>query len=176
MQDTARHCTTLQRTATHCNILQHCNKLQHTATHCKRDLIRLLRICNNGDTCVWERVCVYTSPHWNILQHKTSRCNTPQHTARHCKLRLTPLTLQHIAHTATHCNTLQHIFGTICNKRATRVWMSACIHCTTLSHTATQYKIHSALQHTALHCNTLQHTATHCNALQRRCDTIAPDL
>ena len=46
---------------------------------------------------------------------------------------------------------------------------------TALQHTATHCNTHTfalsgapayALQHTATHCNTLQHTATHCNTLQ----------
>jgi len=56
--------------------------------------------------------------HRNTLQHHISRT----HTATHCN------TLQHMQHTATHCNTLQH---------------------------------------TATHCNTLQHTATRQGLISR---------
>jgi len=48
----ARHCNTLQYTATHCNTLQHtathCNTLQHTAAHCStKKHIELLRLFHN---------------------------------------------------------------------------------------------------------------------------------
>jgi len=51
----ARHCNTLQYSATHCNMMQHtaphCNTMQHTAPHC------------------------------NTLHHTAPHCNSPQHTA-----------------------------------------------------------------------------------------------
>jgi len=66
------------------------------------------------------------------------------------------------AHTATHCNTLQHTYR-----------YDVCTHCNTLQHTATHLSLRCVhtLQHTATHCNTLSatmcaHTATHCNTLQ----------
>jgi len=87
------------------------------------------------------------------LAHTSTHCNTLQHTAIHCN------TLQHIGALDTHCNTLQHTAK----------------HCNTQTiqplHRHEAVDIVYMLQHTATHCNTLQHTATHCNTLQH---TIAP--
>jgi len=64
-------------------------------------------------------------------------------------------------HTATHCNTLQH-----------------------LQHTATRCRWHryvwgkrrnDALEHAATHCNTLQHTATHCIIWQMASLFVGPE-
>jgi len=58
MKDLVKMQSTLQRTATYCNILQHtathCDTLQHAATHC------------------------------NTLQHTATCCNTLQHAATRC--------------------------------------------------------------------------------------------
>ena len=75
------------------------------------------------------------------IQHTATHCNTLQHTSTHCN------TLQHIKRTATHCNTLQQ----------TRIVRSfPCV--------PARYTTPATL---ATHCNTLQHTATHCNTLPR---------
>jgi len=49
-------------------------------------------------------------------------------------------------------------------------WQRLATHCNTF-----QEPSGKALQHTAIHCNTLQHTATHCNTLQHtatHCNTL----
>jgi len=55
-----------------------------------------------------------------------------------------------LQHTATHCNTLQHITSHYKEPREPSNMLHDLI-----------------LQLTATHCNTLQHTATHCNTLQQ---------
>jgi len=94
-----------------------------------------------------------------------------------------------LKHTATHCNTLQHITvhgttlhhkctNTLKHTRAQRWWgcrrqsntlQHIATHCNTLQHTATHCTalvgMQAAVKHTATHCDTLQHTATHCTAL-----------
>ena len=61
----ARHCNTLQHTATHCNTLHHTathsNTLHHTAPH-RTTLQHTIR---------------------RALQHTATHCNTPHHTAPH---------------------------------------------------------------------------------------------
>jgi len=58
-------------------------------------------------------------------------------------------------HTATHCNTLQHIEPCLPPRWLQRsVCLEAATHCV-------------ALHHTATHCNILRHTVTHCNTLQQ---------
>ena len=80
-----------------------------------------------------------------------------------------------LQHTATHCNTLQHISQMI---ESRHLWLTLCntlqptaTHCNTLQHTSTRC---NTLQHTAKHCNTLQHTATHCNTYHTatHCNTL----
>jgi len=72
-----------------------------------------------------------------LSTHTRNRCTfaTLQHTATHCN------TLQHVCHIATHCNTM------------------LLPHCNTLQHT-----ILATLQHTDTHY--VCHTATHCNTLR----------
>ena len=60
------------------------------------------------------------------------------------------------SHTATRCNTLQHMTSVIVQSTIT--------HCNTRYHT-TWITHCNTLQHAATHCNTLQHTVTHCNTL-----------
>jgi len=87
-----------------------------------------------------------------------ARCSTLQHTATCCN------TLQHI------CNKLQHtrkkwctaIFSSSSRTNSRSSLFPYLTRCNTLQHT----------YHTATHCNTLQHTATHCNTLQRTCNTL----
>jgi len=68
-------------------------------------------------------------------------------------------------HTATHCNTLQHIRVLLCEIEYLR--SIAMVTRLTLQHTATALQPHcNILQHAVTHYNTLQHTATHCNTLQ----------
>jgi len=93
-------------------------------------------------------------------------------------------------HTATHCNTLQHIEPCLPPRWLQRsVCLEAATHCVALHHTATHCNIlrHTVthgntlqqvylrdgcsalcvwrLQHTASHCITWQHTATYCDTL-----------
>jgi len=65
--------STLQHTATHCNILQ------HAATH-----------CNTFVPCGHRCVCSTCAGKFRTLQHTATHCNILQHTATHCD------TLQHI--------------------------------------------------------------------------------
>jgi hypothetical protein len=90
------------------------------------------------------------------LQHM-QRTATLQHIAIFKSLDRTAKPSKTLQHTATHCNTLQHIINTA-------------THCDTLQHTAARCKClfscETAIPYNILHCNTLQHTATHCNTLQ----------
>jgi len=65
-------------------------------------------------------------------------------------------------YTATHCNTLQHIYVSYSFFIPVCVlwWTLFRSDNNTLEHAATHW---NTLEHTAPHCNTLQHTATHCN-------------
>jgi len=136
--------TTLQHTATHPT---------HTLSRTISSLVRTLTYCNTMQhiaTYCKTPVIYLVTNHLFPLAHLT-HCNTLQHTASHCNSSL------------SHCNSLQH---------ATK-------HCHTLQHTQ-RIPCHKppppscALQHTAIHCNTLQYTVTHCNTLQHtatRCNT-----
>jgi len=151
---TARHCKTLQDTATRCSMCDttlayqmwctyiystHCNTLQH-AVVC---VTRLLHI-----RCI---IPIYTA-------HIATHCNILQHPAIFCSICDTTLAYQMPTH--AHCNTLRQT-TTKCPLQHTAT------HCNTLQHTATHC---NTLQHTATHCNTLQHTATHrCVYLHLRC-------
>jgi len=79
-----------------------------------------------------------------VLQHTSVHCNVLQRTASYVSLR----------HSATRCNTLQHM---------PQVWYTWC---NTLQHTATH--ICNKLRHNATHASGMvyvaQYTATHCNA------------
>ena len=104
---------------------------------------------------------------WQILAPGTGI--TALHTATHCN---TLQHLQHMKHTATHCNTLQHtatqyntlqLTATHCNAGRNNY-----VHASKRTVSRLCHNNHSAthcntLQHT---CNILQHTATHCNTLQ----------
>jgi len=112
------------------------------------------------------------------------------------------LTLQH---TATQCNTLQHIATTHCNNTLQHTATTHCTtphhaarHCNTLPHTARPCNLSgpervgaaaceaagdgsnrrcNTIQHTATHCNhTLQHTATYCNTLQHITTPAGPSV
>jgi len=93
-------------------------------------------------------------------------------------------TLQHTAHTGTHCNTLQQLplshsetlqqTATDCNglQHTAKITIFLMLspfpapsnilvtHCNTLQHTATITSV--PICNTAAHCNKLQHTATYC--------------
>jgi len=128
MQDTAIHCTALQRAATRCSTLQpsaqHCNTLL-VHSSCQRHEKQQKRRPVWGLVCVsyelWVTNCdswtiypLYRALHANVtkqcafriafrivfvaLQHTTAHGSTRQHTAAHGS------TLQH---TATRWNTLQ---------------------------------------------------------------------
>ena len=83
-----------------------------------------------------------------------AHCSTLQVTATH--LNTTPhftsrSRLQHLQHTATYCNILQHTQ-----------------HCEGVTRQQARLKTHGSTPHyTATHCNTLQHTSIHCKILQR---------
>jgi len=68
-----------------------------------------------------------------------------------------------LQHTATHCNTLQHM--SICNRRRkTSAEHATATDCNRLQQTATDC---NRLQQTATQCNRLQQTATDCNTVQQ---------
>ena len=86
---------------------------------------------------------------FDALQHiatTATHCNTLQHTAPHYKA---------LQHTATQCNTLQQ-----CTRHAP--------HCTPLNP--------PTLQHTTMHCNTLQHNARHCTVQRPGCISFNPQM
>jgi len=104
-----------------------------------------------------------------------TRCKRHAHSTQLCGL-LYCTTLQH---TATHCNTLQHIIPEVRLGCFIRRALCGLLHCNTLQHTATHcITLYPKKDQTASfaersvgcytsHCNTLHHTATHCNALQQ---------
>ena len=111
LQHTARHCNTLQHTATQrstrkvwwcVSAATHCDTLQHTATHCNT-LLHTAAYCNTLQRK--DRRAQYGGA--SQLQHTATHCNTLRHSATHYN------TLQH---TTTHCNTLQHT-ATHCNAK-----------------------------------------------------------
>jgi len=155
VQHTASYCDVMQHTATYGNTLQHrsdgyagsgcelgyrphCNTLQHTATH-----------CNTRQ---------HTATHGNTLQHTATHGNTPQHTATLCN------TLQHTAthgntrqHTATHCNT-----GVMDMLVADANWDTDTTHEDALIMNTFFYKVQSCW-------SVLECVAVHCSALQMLC-------
>jgi len=95
--------------ATLCNT--HCNTLQHTAIH---HFCHILQLAALARACM----CVYYSAiHWNTLQDTCSIIATYQRLRVHHRHRCVYTTLWH---TATHCNTLQHI--TANTHYSQRVW------------------------------------------------------
>ena len=117
---TAKHCNTLQHTATHCNVhltqglftpLQIVKvSLQHTATHCN--------------------TLQHTATHYNTLH---LHCNALQRIATHCN------TLQHTASRCTHCNALQHT-ATHCNTLHKKTWHTCSTVPLRLSHASCKWK------------------------------------
>jgi len=94
-----------------------------------------------------------------------------RHCMMYCTRRLGDRTVGGCSTFATHCSTLSHTTTqcvTVCTEAHCHT------HCSTMKHTATQWStlvhatrcIHTALQHSATHRNTLQHTATHCNTMK----------
>jgi len=190
LQHSATHCNTLQHTATHCNTTAtkanfyvkyyaskslgntikaathrstpqhtatHRNTLQHTATHCNTLLHKQPFIPNIMPARALQAPSKlhHTSTH---LQHTGTHRYTPVHTATH---RSTP---QHMQHTTTYCNTLQHkqIFKYHASKGVGSAIETA-TNCKTLQYTATH---RNTPQHTAPHRNTPHHATIHRNTLQ----------
>ena len=133
LQHTATHCDTLQHT--HCSaphrrghlnglperyLIAHCNTLQRTTTHCNA----LQHIATHCSTLQYTHCNIHTATHptegvsW-VVARMLPQCPL-QCTATHCIIHtathliewiawmLPYCRLQHTAHTATHCNTLQH--------------------------------------------------------------------
>ena len=104
------------------------------------------------DICIYMYIYVHTY---------TYMCVYIQGESEHLKLQAISHTLPHtrnaLPHTATHCNTLQHmdiaqvILYSLSSKAAKwNLRRKSATHCNTLQHTATHCN-------TAVHCNTLQH-------------------
>ena len=135
----ATHCSTIQHTATPCNMLYNTASLQHVlfATQCYILIISLNLYHHSAllTTCS------------NTLQHNATHCNTLQHmlSATQCYIFVISLNLYYHSALLTTCsNTLQH----------------NAIRCNTLQHTATH--CHTP-PHTATQCNSLQHSTSYCN-------------
>ena len=194
-------CNTLQHTATHCNTLPktttHCNALQHTAA--LRAEIPFATQPPKGLFCAYYRN-LRKPVHYNTLKHTrlhfaqrilfrhslrkifhTNTIKNPPKPALPKKI-LKSWRAAKSHRTATHCNTLHHIWkcGTA-PARAAKVTLqhtalpkvsmlldltkiSALSTVSVLQHIATTRC--NTLQHASTRCNTLQHIATHCNILQ----------
>ena len=96
----AKHCNTLQHTATYCRIATHCNTLQHTATHC------------------------------NTLQHTATQYSVySNHTPVTPQLHLTYIQVNTLLHTATRCNKRQRLpawYGVASSSRLLKI---LCLFC-----------------------------------------------
>jgi len=100
------------------------------------------------------------------LQHTATLCNTPQHIV--WDHRRQPQRRAESLYYAIHCNILRHT-ATYCN-----TLKHTATHCNTLQHAVWDYwrqqQRRAASLHYAIHCNILRHTATHCNILH--CNTL----
>ena len=109
LQHTATHCNILQHTATHCNTLQHtaiyCNTLQPTATQLSRPSVcrKYIHICACArrhipmGAYIYIYSCVCTATHCSTLLHTT---------VTHGICNLIYIYIYSCLYTATHCNTL----------------------------------------------------------------------
>ena len=77
--------STLQNTATHCNLLQHTATSLALPAHGQRERNIL--------------IIIVAKRQLNPKYHTATHCNTLQHTATHCNT---------LHHTVTHCNTARH--------------------------------------------------------------------
>ena len=110
------------------------------------------------------------------LQHIATHYNTLQHTAT----RSSRHTYVGAWHTHTYKYAHERVSYGICMPHITHMNESRTTYVCLRSHTSFAqysrvYDIHSRLNHTTTHCNTLQHTATHCNTLQHtatHCNTL----
>ena len=122
-----RHCN--------CNILQHTATFAHCNTQCRATTLSMhpTAVADRGTT---------SPPHLVQILKVNSLLSLPLRISVQLTFEnIRDAFSRHPSHTATHCNTLQHILET---------------------HPFT------ALQHTATYCNTLQHTATRCNTFSRQ--------
>jgi len=167
-----RTATTLQRTAaylwnvmfdtiysTHCNALQlRCNTLQRTATHC--NMLCVNRDARHDVFQLWHdsfiRVTWITPPetHCNTLQH----CSTLQHM----------LDMIYSNCDMTHLYVRKYLIHVWHDSFIRVTWL---IHMCDMPHSFVWHDVlptslWNTLQHAAANCNTMQHTATHCNTLQ----------
>jgi len=153
--------TLLQHYAT-ATPLQHCNTRGYTATHA--DTLQhthtqpLQHHCNTPRENLQERLSQRPSRFVHPSFTFITLCNTHPYTATHTN------TLQHIwrhGHTRIHCNT--HQYTATHTNTLQHIWRHGHtrIHCNTHQYTATHT---DTLQHTRIHCaartDTLQH---HCN-------------
>jgi len=70
----AKHCNTLQHTATHCNTLRHTATHRNTLQHTTTQFSTLHQTTTHSNT---------TAANCNTLQHPTTRSNALHHTASH---------------------------------------------------------------------------------------------
>jgi len=100
LQHTATRSTTLQHTATHCN-MPNSNTPQHAATHCATlhhaaTLYNMLqRTATHAPHCTTLHHTAHTASYRTTLHHTAPHCTTLQHTATHCHIP-THSTLQYI--------------------------------------------------------------------------------
>ena len=149
---TATYCKTLPDTTTHCNTLQHtatqCNTMQHTATQC----IALHHTASHGESLFCGDAGLFCGDAGLVCRDTGLFCGVAGlfcgDAGLCCRLHIlhSLLVTRNTHHTATRCNTLQHMTHSHSLTYAT--W---CIHV-----------YYNALQRTATHCSTLQHTATNC--------------
>jgi len=157
---------------------------QHAARHCNT----LATHCNTlQDTAIYllitdmSAMAAGKAPGWarcNTVQHT---CNTPQHTATHCN------TLQHIytdksaamaagkAPRSAHCNTLQHTCNTLQHTYTDKSAAMAAGETPRSAECNTVQHAGYTLQHTATHGNTLQHTCTDKSAAMAAGEAPRPD-
>jgi len=111
--------STLQHTATHCNLLQHTATLLALPAHGRRERNILIIIVAKRQL----NPKYHTATHCNTLQHTATHCTTLQHTATPLDTRTSTTRAQcsdnHVLKTwsqpqVSHCNTLQHS-ATLCN-------------------------------------------------------------
>ena len=154
--NTATHCNTLQRTATHrMNAWQsgesRCTTFDKSCKHRSRGTNPNSILVTN-EFFMKRYSPQHTATYCNALPHSATSVSWDEPELYFCHKRI----LHEKAHSPQHSETKQSITA----------------HCNILQHTATHRNIP---RHTATHCNTLQRTATHCNTLQHsatRCNTL----
>jgi len=148
----------------------HCSTLQHTTTHCNLLQQKISRL---GQPSAWIATPCCTlqriAAHCGTLQRTATHCNTMEiddfglRTRRHTTTCMRSTHCNTLRHTATHCNTLQTLACTtivVVEKRNSQVLHCVTVHCSVLHCVAVCY---SVLQCVAMGCS-VAHYVTVCGS------------